>query len=58
MPATTRPPTVPCEPMEVMANREITDSCSGVMPATLGPGNRHTGVVASTGVLAGVTTLC
>lgn len=57
MPATTRPPTVPCDPIEDMANREISDNCSGVMPPTPGVGNRQTGVV-STGVLTGVTTVC
>lgn len=57
MPATTRPPTVPCEPIEDMAKREISDNCSGVMPPTPGVGSRQTGVV-STGVLTGVTTVC
>lgn len=58
MPATTSPPTVPWDPIELTANRDINDNCSGVIPdIPPDPGNRHTGVV-STGVLAGVTTLC
>lgn len=30
-PATTRPPTVPCDPIDAQAILEITESCSGVM---------------------------
>lgn len=43
MPATIRPPTVPCDPIEVMAKRDISDNCSGVIPPT-GVGIRHIGV--------------
>lgn len=31
-PATTKPPTVPCDPIEATANRDITDNCSCEIP--------------------------
>lgn len=43
MPATMRPPTVPCEPIEVKAKRDIIDNCSWVILPT-GVGIRHNGV--------------
>lgn len=45
-PPTTKPPTVPCDPMDATANRDIIDNCSGLMPAVV-VGIRHIGVFES-----------
>lgn len=49
MPATNKPPTVPCEPIEATAILEIIDNCSWVIPCWFGI--RHIGE--STSVLTG-----